>query len=220
MANYIFQSAPKLDWAAAPFPTVRAGDPPVTFAGSDMLMIPRGAKHPREAFEFIAYVNRQGPMERLCLSHRKNSPLRKVSESFLRTHKNPYIRMFQRLAWSRNAVHAPKMSVWNEYGNEISNAVEQVWLTQKTPAEALGIVKARIQKAWDRDLAKKRQLAAAKPSRWLTAAPFLVAGAAILAVLLVAAMRESARRRGEPAGARRRGGRGREHLLEGLPQGD
>ena len=43
MANYIFQFSPGLEWGAAPFPVVHPGDAPVTFAGCDMLLIPRGA---------------------------------------------------------------------------------------------------------------------------------------------------------------------------------
>jgi len=199
MANYIFQNNPKLDWAAAPFPTVKAGDPPVTFAGSDMLMIPRGARHPKEAFEFIRYVQRQGPMERLCLSHRKNSPLRRVSDSFYKKHENPYIRMFQQIAWSPNAVHQPKMSVWNEYNSELFNAFERVWLLQATPQEALSAVKARIQPVWDH----QREVLAAAPSKRLRAAPFLIALGIVLAVILVALFRELAVRP-EAGGARPR----------------
>ncbi len=186
MANYVFQFSPKLEWGAAPFPVVHKGDAPVTFAGCDMLVIPRGAKHPREAFEFIAYVQGQGPMERLCLSHRKNTPLRQVSEAFYRAHKNPYIRMFQQLAWSRNAVHQPKLSVWNEYGNEIQNAFDRVWLRQMEPQEALATVKRRVQQALDRVNA----LHETAPSRWLKAAPFVVAALIMLAVVGVAFVRE------------------------------
>ena len=208
MANYIFQNAPKMKWGAAPFPVVNPGDQPVTFAGTDTLMIPRGAKHPKEAFEFIRYVNQQGPMERLCLSHRKNSPLRRVSEEFLSKHENPYIRMFQQLAWSPNAVHQPKMNVWNEYNNEISNAFEKVWLMQVTPQEAVVEVKARIQKAWDRNLATEQTA----PSGLLKVAPFAVAGLIILAVLAVALVRELSIRREV-------GGPSRSKLLRGLGKG-
>lgn len=191
MSNYIFQNNPKLEWAAAPFPVVRAGDPPVTFAGSDMLMIPRGAKHPQEAFEFIAFVQRQPMMEKLCLSHRKNSPLRKVSESFYRQHENPYIRMFQQLAWSKNAMHAPKMSVWNEYGGEISNAFERVWLLQAEPQQALADAAARVRKVW----AHQREVHDAAPSKKLAVAPFVIAALIVLAVIGTALVRELGIRR-------------------------
>ena len=50
---------------------------------------------------FINGVQFKGPqdvMERLCASHCKHSPLRKVSDEFIRTHPNPYIDIFERLA--------------------------------------------------------------------------------------------------------------------------
>jgi hypothetical protein len=57
-------------------------------------MIPRGSKHPREAFEFIAYVQRQDVMEKLCQSHCKNSPLATQSDDWVFTHPNPFIDVF------------------------------------------------------------------------------------------------------------------------------
>ncbi len=194
MNNYISQHAPDLEWGAAPFPVVNAGDEPVTFAGTDVLMIPRGAKHPREAFEFIKYVNQQGPMERLCLSHRKNSPLREVSEEFYTKHKNPYIRMFQQLAWSKNVAYQPVMSVWKEYSQEIHNAFDRVWLMQATPQEALATAQARVQKAWDRKY-EREQHARGGGGVLLKIAPFVLAAAIVLLVIGVAAVREVFKRR-------------------------
>ena len=61
MHNFITMFAPKLEWAAAPFP--HPADRPdmanTTYTSEDVLVIPRGAKHPNEAFEFIAYVQSQ-----------------------------------------------------------------------------------------------------------------------------------------------------------------
>lgn len=204
MANFIYQYAPDMEWGAAPFPVVNPGDDPVTFAGLDMLMIPRGAKHPREAFEFMSYVNRQGPMERLCLSHRKNSPLREVSEDFYRNHKNPFIRMFQELAWSKNAVHAPKMSIWNEYNREIYNAFERVWIQEVSPAKALADAKERIQKSWDRAYARDQMKSSPQHSLLLKLAPFAIAFAILLGVVLVGLVREIRLRR-EVGGRERKG---------------
>jgi ABC-type glycerol-3-phosphate transport system substrate-binding protein len=49
----------RLHWAAAPFPSAVPGLTDVTICQFDTLCIPRGAKHPKEAFEFIAYVNQR-----------------------------------------------------------------------------------------------------------------------------------------------------------------
>ncbi len=71
---------------------------------ADLLVIPAGARHPREAFEFIRYVNQQKPMEKLCLGQRKFTPLREVSPEFFQRHPNPYIGEFLELAKSPNAL--------------------------------------------------------------------------------------------------------------------
>src|SRR5581483_7351964 len=84
----------RAQWAAAPFPSAVPGLNDVTYATFDTLVIPRGAKHKREAFEFIAYVNEQKVMEKLCKMHSKNSPLTAVSDDFLEHNKNPYIDVF------------------------------------------------------------------------------------------------------------------------------
>ena len=46
-------------WGVAPFPTAVPGLTNVSYNSFDALMIPSGARHPKEAFEFMAFVNRQ-----------------------------------------------------------------------------------------------------------------------------------------------------------------
>jgi ABC-type glycerol-3-phosphate transport system substrate-binding protein len=133
------------DWGVAPFPSVVGGPKLVTYAGADVLVIPRGARHPREAFEFIAYVNRQDVMEKLCQLHCKNSPLAKVSDSFIRTHPNPYIDVFERLAASPNAQGALPVAISGEVGDEIGNMTQRVIKLEQTPEQALAQTQQRIE---------------------------------------------------------------------------
>jgi len=179
LANYLANYAPNLKFGAAPLPALHAGDPPMGVADTDILVVPTGARHPREAFEFIRYFSQLGPTEKLALGQRKISPLRQLSDDFLRVHKHPYIRLFQELASSPATVTAqPSMSVWQEYRSEIANAFQRVWLVEATPEQALRDARVRIQKSWDRE--RKRQMAS--PSDWLTFAP------ALLVALLTAAV--------------------------------
>ena len=109
----------------------------MTLAESDVLVIPKGARYVKEAFEFIRYVNKQGPMEKLCLGQRKFSPLAKVSDGFIQNHPNRYIRTFIELANSPNAHYVPRLSVWAEYNDEMNVAVDQVTaLTDHPPGGA------------------------------------------------------------------------------------
>ncbi|HSI73566.1 MAG TPA: ABC transporter substrate-binding protein [Fimbriimonas sp.] len=158
MYNFISQFSPKLQWAAAPFP--HPEDRPdlaeTSIVDEDVIVIPRGAKHPKEAFEFIKYLQSQPAMEKLCLGQQKNSPLRKVSEGFWRNHKNPYIKLFNHLAYSKNALVPPKVGIWTQYSSEMTTAYDSIALLKKTPEQALKDVEARMQPLLDQYLERKR----------------------------------------------------------------
>ena len=137
-------------WAAAAFPSAVPGLQDVTYAAFDMMVIPRGSKHPREAFEFIAFVNRQDVMEKLCSLHCENSPLTKVSDEFIRNHPNPYIDVFERLAASPNAQGASPVAIWPQIGDELTNAATRVNLQQASAREALADAQIRIKGDYER----------------------------------------------------------------------
>ena len=164
MYNFIDQYAPnlekpKLDWSAVPFP--HPADRPdlanMTFADEDILVIPRGAKHPDEAFEFIAYVQSQEGMELLCMGQKKHSPLAQVSDAFYKQHPNPFIKLFAELPRDKNVVTPPKIGIWPEYQSELSNAFEQITLhPESDPKEILDHVQERMQPKFDAYLEIKR----------------------------------------------------------------
>ena len=155
MYNFIDKYAPQMEWGAAPFPAKDPkAHPMVTIVDGDVLVIPKGARHPREAFEFIRYVNRQGPMEKLCLAQRKFSPLAKVSDDFLKHHPNPCIKVFIDLAKSPDARYAPRIPIWMEYFDEMNDAIDGVMALTATPQEALETVESRLR--WKMDRAMDR----------------------------------------------------------------
>ena len=157
--NFIKNFAPPdFEWGVAPFPSA---DPArfqnVTQVESDVLVIPAGAKHPKEAFEFIQYVNSQKPMEKLCLGQRKFSPLRECSDGFFQKHPNPRIGEFLELAKSPNARFVPQLTVWTLYSNDMTQAFGRVWTGKAGAGEALDDVQQHVQQAfghqqkrWDR----------------------------------------------------------------------
>lgn len=147
-------------WAAAPFPSAVPGLDRVTYATFDAVVIPRGAKHKKEAFEFIAYLNRQDVMEKLCTAHCKNSPLVRVSESFIRNHPNPYIDVFESLAASPNAHGVPQIPIWQEVYDELNNLGQQMTVLKGDAATSLAEIQVRLQASYDHFAAKQRDLAA------------------------------------------------------------
>lgn len=152
MYNFIAKYAPQMEhpvrqWGVAPFP--HPADRPdlarTNIADMDVLVIPRGARHPDEAFEFIRFVQSQRGMELLCLGQRKHSPLRKVSPEFLRENPNPYVKLFAELASSPNVRTPPALGIWPEYQDALNNAFDQIALQKKTAKEALDEVQKRMQ---------------------------------------------------------------------------
>lgn len=150
MANFIETFGPGMEWGAAAFPSVTPGMPPATVVESDILVIPRGARHVEEAWNFIKFVQQRQNMEKLCLGQQKFSPLREVSDEFYAQHRNPEIRLFRELAESPNARGIPRIPVWAEYRDEMAVALDRIWVNGEEPAVALRRVKERIQPKLDR----------------------------------------------------------------------
>ncbi|MCB0825786.1 MAG: ABC transporter substrate-binding protein [Armatimonadetes bacterium] len=150
MANFIEMNNKDLEWAAAPFPTP-ADRPDLvnpTIIDLDILVIPRGAKHPKEAFEFIKFVQSQKGMELLCMGQKKNSPLKKVSKEFIENHPNPYVQLFTDLAYSPNVIVPPKTPIWPQLSQEIRTATEKI-NGGTDPKEALQDVQNKMQPLLD-----------------------------------------------------------------------
>ncbi len=149
-ANYIRVYHPELKWFAVPFP-YPADHPELeghTNLSQDVLTIPRGAKHIKEAFEFIKFVQRQDVMEGLCSGHGKNSPLEKVTEHFFDTHQNKFIRLFDKLARSPKAFSPPQIGILAQLQNEMNVAFQEVSTEQKTPKQALHDAQKRVSSLW------------------------------------------------------------------------
>jgi multiple sugar transport system substrate-binding protein len=122
----------------------------VTIAECDSISIPVGAHHPNEAFEFIRYLCSQEGLEMLCMGQQKFTPLKKVSPEFVEKHPNEYIRLFIDLASSPNVCHAPVISIWFEYSDEIAAAFDLVMFGLDAPERAVAKVQDRVSAIWKR----------------------------------------------------------------------
>ena len=167
MYNFIEKYAPDLDWGVAPFPAV---DPvtgkDTTIVECDVLVIPRGAPHAAEAFEFMAYLCQRGPAEKLAIGQRKFTALRDVSPEFFAQHPNPHIREFVRLANSSNARSVPRLSIWREYQEELRVAAGNAMWLVTPPEEALAQVQQRVAWRWERSLTRWDRVAEKRRKEW------------------------------------------------------
>ena len=152
MANILHSLKPDMDhdWAAAPFPAPDPALKDVSYCGFDILCIPKGAKHKQEAFDFIAFVNTQKEMEKLCSLHSKNSPLAKVSAEFIQNHPNPYISVFEELSASPNA-HGPiDCPVANEVMAELQACIQAISRRNRDGGERMAYMQDFATKCYQR----------------------------------------------------------------------
>jgi multiple sugar transport system substrate-binding protein len=156
-AKPLEQRRENYDWAVEAFPSAVPGLTDVTYCGFDALVIPKGAKHKREAFEFIAYVNRQDVIEKLCKLHCKFSPLAKVSAAFYQGHPNPYIDVFERLTASPNARALPQIPIMPQVLDELTALSQRVSLLEVEPKDALAELQVRLQAKYDAFVEQQRK---------------------------------------------------------------
>ncbi|WP_309397097.1 ABC transporter substrate-binding protein [Cerasicoccus maritimus] len=167
MYNFINNFAPEdFEWGVAPFPTEKPEDYGVNVVETNLLVIPRGAKHPNAAFEFIAWMQQREHIEKLCLLQRKFSPLIQVSDTFYAEHPNPYIKIYRDLAADPRATARPPLTTMHEYQADMNNANNSVSRAVATPAEALGKVQQRQQKQFDRMQRRWNQVKETREAEW------------------------------------------------------
>lgn len=158
--NYIRQYKPGLDYGVGPWPEAVPGVTDFAMAEADIMVIPRGARHPEAAWEFIKYVNscnlrarsydEMTGMERVCFYQEKLSPLREWSPYFEQHHPNPAIKVFRALAASAHCVATPDIGIYAEYYREFIAAFERVRLLEASPEEALNFAQKRLDESWAR----------------------------------------------------------------------
>lgn len=158
LVNFIRAYKPDLEFAAAPVPVADGlYDPekPTGLLEADVLMIPRGAPHPVEAFRFLQFTQRQDVQEELARAHFKPSPLVEMSPGFLGSHPNPCVAVHDRIAKSPAARILPRTRTWKQYSDLITSAFDAVW-SGADPATELEMVRARAQELIDTVAARRR----------------------------------------------------------------
>lgn len=142
--NFIEHFAPHIKWGAAPMPN-KKGEP-ITIVNCDCIVIPKGSKHPDEAFYFINWLLKKENIEELCIRQKKFSPLIASDRSdFIQKHPNPYIKVFIDLAKLKNAVFFPTTTAYQLYKRELKRAFEAVMRLDKEPKQALDEVQEKIE---------------------------------------------------------------------------
>lgn len=159
LANVIAAHGPKdangrptLDYGVTPFVTSDSAfdaSQPVGAVESDVLVVPKGCRFPREAMEFIRFTQRQDQVEALSLAHYKNSPLVAKSESFLANHPNRGVRVFDSIAQSPRGFLAPRTRAWPQIKGELDAAFWRLWASERPARDELATLQTRTQAMLD-----------------------------------------------------------------------
>jgi multiple sugar transport system substrate-binding protein len=123
-----------------------------------VITIPRGARHPDEAWEVIKFINSTEGMEYLCGGKENNggqgklTPFKSTTPGWIEQHTHPHLQVFIDLAKSKNAQSSPKLPIWDEYQSELQSGFESMWLGHTDPETALQRIQERIQPKLDKEL--------------------------------------------------------------------
>ena len=123
---FIRRHRPQMDFGVAPFPAVEGLPYPMSLLEADVIGIPRGCRHPKEAWEFVHWVQREG-LAILCRLQGKHMPVRKPPDWFRQGHPNPEIEIFERLAMAPDSFIVPAVIVQREYQDLMKRAFERIW---------------------------------------------------------------------------------------------
>jgi ABC-type glycerol-3-phosphate transport system substrate-binding protein len=168
LANVINAYKPGLDYGVAPFPVIDSlYDPaaPIALIDTDILVIPRGVKHPQASMEFIAFTQRQDNVEFLSTVHCKASPLAASSEAFLANHPNRGVRIFDALAKSPRTFVCPRTRTWLQLREDFEATMQDLWTLRRAAPAALTDLQSRAQALLDRAADQRRRRAALRGGR-------------------------------------------------------
>lgn len=123
---FIRRHRPQLDFGVAPFPTAEGVPGPRSLLESDVMGIPRGCRHPKEAWTFLLWVQRQG-LPIMCRLQGKHVPFKNPPAWFHEGHPNLEIAIFEQMAMAPESFIIPATRVQLEYRDAVVRAFEHVW---------------------------------------------------------------------------------------------
>lgn len=159
MANFARQYHPDLEYVVTPVPVPAAeidANNPRGMLECDVLCIPRGAPHPDEAFEFVAFMQTTEAQEFLAREHCKPSPLAEVTKEFYVGHPNPFVAVHAAVAQSPAVSVLPETRAWKPFSDLTVAAFDAVWMGGDVDTE-LSRVQARGQEIADTQAARRKR---------------------------------------------------------------
>jgi len=159
MGKYISNNAPDLEWGMAAPPVQSPVPYGTVYTTCDFNVIPRGAKHPKEAFEFLKFWYTPEISRYLSNQFYTFSPMISVNmdPEFVRTHDNPVVELNAQLAMGETAFRAPHIPVYQYMVNELDDAIDEVVYLRKDARTALEEAEKKVSDELGRVLRRGRR---------------------------------------------------------------
>ena len=158
--NFIRRHRPHMEFGVTPFPCAEGVPGPRTLIDADVIAIPRGCRHPEEAWKFVLHSQTRG-LAILCRLHGKHMPVKNPPAWYRQGHPNLELDVFQAVAASPQAFVYPRLSLWKEYNDELSRAFEHVWNWLPPESELAGLDgtarEAKVEELCEREIVRTLQ---------------------------------------------------------------
>jgi len=132
---FIDRHRPHLKYGVVPFPPADGVPGPRSLMNEDIIAIPKGCRHPKEAWTFLHWVQTKG-LPIICRLQGKHLPITAVPEDFRRGHPNGSLDVFESLARAEHSFILPRSIVWREYQDGYRRTFDHIWHWQP-PDDAL-----------------------------------------------------------------------------------
>jgi multiple sugar transport system substrate-binding protein len=138
---FIDRHRPHLKYGAVPFPPLAGVPGPRSLMNEDVIGIPRGCKHPEEAWRFVHWVQTDG-LPIVCRLQGKHLPIKLPPEAdrkFRQAHPNRFLEVFDSLAKSPHSFILPRATIWREYHDDYRRAFDHIWHWPVPEGELAGL---------------------------------------------------------------------------------
>ena len=144
--------APTLDYGVGPLPIPKAGMKPFTLSMGVCVTMPKGAKHPDEAWEWIKFMTSQEQWADFYNDFTAMPGSLSASEAIMATEKDPHMTpYFEALSYGSTC---PKTPISALLYQEMLSAGELIIALKAAPEKTLEDVRAKCQAELDAILAK------------------------------------------------------------------
>jgi multiple sugar transport system substrate-binding protein len=152
--------APRMEYQVTPIPYPPGGRPKASWVNGNFMIVPRGAKHPREALEFAKFwagwgneaVGAEIATMAGWIPAGPSVARQPAYQAYMK--RNPHFRTWLEVAGSPNVRITPVIPVQAFYWDRLQAAEEAALRLQKTPQEALDQCTYEVQRELDKVLAR------------------------------------------------------------------